>query len=99
MARLVEGMGSTDSPTHTQEDYVESDLSTLKLFAQFTVLLLRARSDHWQDSIRAAGGASSLIRNAGVKEVGRYNPARDFSDVQVILSQTVWAAYIHVYEV
>eukprot|EP00983_Pelagomonas_calceolata_P017493 547586-Pelagomonas_calceolata.AAC.1 len=26
-----------------------------------------------QDSIRAAGGASSLTRNAGVKEVGRYN--------------------------
>eukprot|EP00983_Pelagomonas_calceolata_P057767 1145210-Pelagomonas_calceolata.AAC.1 len=30
-----------------------------------------ARSD--QDSIEVAGGVSSLIRNAGVKEVGRYN--------------------------
>eukprot|EP00983_Pelagomonas_calceolata_P013258 422911-Pelagomonas_calceolata.AAC.1 len=29
MARLVEGMGSIDSPTHTQEDCVESDLCTL----------------------------------------------------------------------
>eukprot|EP00983_Pelagomonas_calceolata_P061848 1147003-Pelagomonas_calceolata.AAC.1 len=41
MARLVEGMGSIDSPTHTQKDCVESDLSALKLFAQFTVLSLR----------------------------------------------------------
>eukprot|EP00983_Pelagomonas_calceolata_P132448 1161867-Pelagomonas_calceolata.AAC.1 len=31
----------------------------------------RARSD--QDSIRAAGVALSLIRNAGVKEAWRYN--------------------------
>eukprot|EP00983_Pelagomonas_calceolata_P006156 204464-Pelagomonas_calceolata.AAC.1 len=31
-------MGSIDSPTHTQEHCVESGLSTLKLFAQFTVL-------------------------------------------------------------
>eukprot|EP00983_Pelagomonas_calceolata_P131769 1161808-Pelagomonas_calceolata.AAC.9 len=37
---LIQGMGSIDSPTHTQEDGVESDLSALKLFAQFTVLLL-----------------------------------------------------------
>eukprot|EP00983_Pelagomonas_calceolata_P028676 897988-Pelagomonas_calceolata.AAC.1 len=34
------GMGSIDSPTHIQNDCVESELSTLKLFAQFTVLLL-----------------------------------------------------------
>eukprot|EP00983_Pelagomonas_calceolata_P009000 292693-Pelagomonas_calceolata.AAC.1 len=33
------GMDSIDSPTHTQKDCVESDLSALK-FAQFTVLLL-----------------------------------------------------------
>eukprot|EP00983_Pelagomonas_calceolata_P045281 1139654-Pelagomonas_calceolata.AAC.2 len=40
-----------------------------------------ARSD--RDSTRAAGGASSLIRNAGVKEAGRYNAVRDLlSDVQ-----------------
>eukprot|EP00983_Pelagomonas_calceolata_P015679 497664-Pelagomonas_calceolata.AAC.1 len=32
------GMGSIDSPTHTQKDGVESHLSALKLFAQFTVL-------------------------------------------------------------
>eukprot|EP00983_Pelagomonas_calceolata_P013044 417324-Pelagomonas_calceolata.AAC.2 len=37
MARLVEGVGSADNPTHTQENCVESDLSTLELFAQFTV--------------------------------------------------------------
>eukprot|EP00983_Pelagomonas_calceolata_P060847 1146550-Pelagomonas_calceolata.AAC.4 len=30
------GMGSIDSPTHTQENCVESGLGTLKLFAQFT---------------------------------------------------------------
>eukprot|EP00983_Pelagomonas_calceolata_P066821 1149226-Pelagomonas_calceolata.AAC.1 len=29
MARLVEGMGSIDSPTFSQEDSVESGLSTL----------------------------------------------------------------------
>eukprot|EP00983_Pelagomonas_calceolata_P059066 1145766-Pelagomonas_calceolata.AAC.6 len=38
--RLVEGMGSIDSPTHTQKDCVKGGLSTLKLFAHFTVLLL-----------------------------------------------------------
>eukprot|EP00983_Pelagomonas_calceolata_P094431 1157890-Pelagomonas_calceolata.AAC.8 len=32
MARLVEGMGKIDSPTHTQEDCVESDLSTLNTY-------------------------------------------------------------------
>eukprot|EP00983_Pelagomonas_calceolata_P065108 1148441-Pelagomonas_calceolata.AAC.8 len=37
MARLVKGMGSTDSPTHTQEDCVESDLCTLQLFAVQTL--------------------------------------------------------------
>eukprot|EP00983_Pelagomonas_calceolata_P047501 1140684-Pelagomonas_calceolata.AAC.1 len=31
------GYGSTDSPTHTQEYFWESDLGTLKLFAQFTM--------------------------------------------------------------
>eukprot|EP00983_Pelagomonas_calceolata_P101403 1158696-Pelagomonas_calceolata.AAC.2 len=40
MARLVEGVGSTGSPTHTQEDCVENVLGTLKLFAQFTVFML-----------------------------------------------------------
>eukprot|EP00983_Pelagomonas_calceolata_P118261 1160490-Pelagomonas_calceolata.AAC.6 len=40
MAHLAKGMGSIDNPTHTQEDCVESDLSTLKLFAQFAVLSL-----------------------------------------------------------
>eukprot|EP00983_Pelagomonas_calceolata_P067053 1149327-Pelagomonas_calceolata.AAC.2 len=39
MARLVkmQGMGSIDSPTHTQEDCVESNLNTLKLFVQFAL--------------------------------------------------------------
>eukprot|EP00983_Pelagomonas_calceolata_P080658 1155238-Pelagomonas_calceolata.AAC.1 len=55
-----------------------------------------ARSD--QDSIRAARGASSLIRNIGNKEVWRYNTIRYLlSDVQVMLSQTFCAAYIHTY--
>eukprot|EP00983_Pelagomonas_calceolata_P076989 1153674-Pelagomonas_calceolata.AAC.1 len=40
----------------------------------------RARSG--QDSIGAAGGASSLIRNTGVEEVGRYYRTEGlFSDV------------------
>eukprot|EP00983_Pelagomonas_calceolata_P134317 1162050-Pelagomonas_calceolata.AAC.4 len=35
-----------------------------------------------QDNIRAAGGASSLLRNARVKEVGRFKMVRDLlSDV------------------
>eukprot|EP00983_Pelagomonas_calceolata_P080120 1155008-Pelagomonas_calceolata.AAC.1 len=50
--------------------------------ASHTAEYLMARSD--QDSIRAAGGTSSLNRNARVKEV--------------MLSQTVCAAYIHMYE-
>eukprot|EP00983_Pelagomonas_calceolata_P057967 1145306-Pelagomonas_calceolata.AAC.1 len=37
--------------------------------SRWSIWVSRARSD--QDSISAAGGASSLIRNAGVKEVGR----------------------------
>eukprot|EP00983_Pelagomonas_calceolata_P011745 378002-Pelagomonas_calceolata.AAC.1 len=49
-----------------------------------------------QDSIRAAGGASSLIRNTGGKEVWRCNEVRDLlSDVHVMLIQTACAAYIH----
>eukprot|EP00983_Pelagomonas_calceolata_P004622 150131-Pelagomonas_calceolata.AAC.1 len=38
--KMIQGMGSIDSPTHTPEDCVEGDISTLELFAQFTVLLL-----------------------------------------------------------
>eukprot|EP00983_Pelagomonas_calceolata_P013027 416813-Pelagomonas_calceolata.AAC.1 len=34
MARLVEGMGSVDSPTHNQKHCLKSDLSTLKSFAR-----------------------------------------------------------------
>eukprot|EP00983_Pelagomonas_calceolata_P048210 1140958-Pelagomonas_calceolata.AAC.1 len=37
-------MGRIGSPTHTQEDYVESDLSALNSFAQFSVLLLLLQS-------------------------------------------------------
>eukprot|EP00983_Pelagomonas_calceolata_P127899 1161458-Pelagomonas_calceolata.AAC.2 len=50
--------------------------------AGVTYVRREARSD--QDSIRAAEGASGLIRNAGVKEA--------------MLSQTVCAAYIHLLE-
>eukprot|EP00983_Pelagomonas_calceolata_P035227 1101718-Pelagomonas_calceolata.AAC.1 len=45
-----------------------------------------ARSD--QNSIGAAGVVSSLIRNVWVKEL--------WSDVQIMLGQTVCAAYIHI---
>eukprot|EP00983_Pelagomonas_calceolata_P055295 1144091-Pelagomonas_calceolata.AAC.2 len=38
--KLIQGMGSIERVAHTQEDCVESDLGTLKLFAQFTVLSL-----------------------------------------------------------
>eukprot|EP00983_Pelagomonas_calceolata_P062801 1147439-Pelagomonas_calceolata.AAC.4 len=34
-------MGSIDSPTHTQDDYVECDLSTLKSLAQFCVVAVK----------------------------------------------------------
>eukprot|EP00983_Pelagomonas_calceolata_P123543 1161018-Pelagomonas_calceolata.AAC.5 len=45
-----------------------------------------------RQAIRAAGGASSLIRNAGFKEVGRCSTVRDLlSDVQVMLSKMVCA--------
>eukprot|EP00967_Tisochrysis_lutea_P134583 scaffold237844_cov49-Tisochrysis_lutea.AAC.1 len=37
---LRENEGSVASPSHTQEDCVESVLGTFKLLAQFTVLLL-----------------------------------------------------------
>eukprot|EP00983_Pelagomonas_calceolata_P050479 1141990-Pelagomonas_calceolata.AAC.1 len=70
-------MGSTGSPNHSHEDCVDSGLGTSKLFTHVhyvvAVRLLAgqqasvARSD--QDSVRAAGVASSLIRNTGVKEV------------------------------
>eukprot|EP00983_Pelagomonas_calceolata_P078117 1154159-Pelagomonas_calceolata.AAC.2 len=50
---------------------------------RWSIWVSRARSD--QDSIRAAGGASSLIRNAGVKKV--------------MLSQTICAAYIQMNDV
>eukprot|EP00983_Pelagomonas_calceolata_P038842 1136941-Pelagomonas_calceolata.AAC.2 len=39
-AHLIKGMVSVDSPTHTQDDCVESDLGSLKLFAPFPVMLL-----------------------------------------------------------
>eukprot|EP00983_Pelagomonas_calceolata_P053890 1143479-Pelagomonas_calceolata.AAC.1 len=38
------GMGSVDRPTHTQKDCVESDLSTSKLFAQFTLQVVKKSS-------------------------------------------------------
>eukprot|EP00983_Pelagomonas_calceolata_P086177 1156712-Pelagomonas_calceolata.AAC.4 len=51
-------------------------------------------------SIRAAGSTSSLIRNAGGKEVWRYLTIKNLlSNVQVMLGQTVCAAYIHMYKV
>eukprot|EP00983_Pelagomonas_calceolata_P114604 1160111-Pelagomonas_calceolata.AAC.16 len=57
------------------------------IFTSHIVEYPMARSD--QDSIRADGGASILIRNAKVKEVGRYNTVRGLlSDVQVMLRQT-----------
>eukprot|EP00983_Pelagomonas_calceolata_P099448 1158456-Pelagomonas_calceolata.AAC.10 len=79
-------MDSIDSPTHTQEDCVESDLCTLNGYGGFGCSIQGvawARSD--QDSIRAAGVASSLIRKTGVKEV--------------MLGQTFCAAYVHMYKV
>eukprot|EP00983_Pelagomonas_calceolata_P082736 1156008-Pelagomonas_calceolata.AAC.4 len=34
----VWAMGNIDTPTHTQEDCVESDISAFQLFAKFTVV-------------------------------------------------------------
>eukprot|EP00983_Pelagomonas_calceolata_P066037 1148840-Pelagomonas_calceolata.AAC.4 len=57
----------------------------------------RARSD--QDSARAAGVASSLIRNTEIKKVWRYYTIRGLlSDVQVMLGLMVCAAYVHVHK-
>eukprot|EP00983_Pelagomonas_calceolata_P130495 1161688-Pelagomonas_calceolata.AAC.11 len=48
------------------------------------------------DSVRAAGVASSLIRNTGVKGAWERYMIRDLlSDVQIMLVQTACAAYIH----
>ena len=53
-----------------------------------------------QDSIRAAGAASSLLRNVLLEEIGGYNTVRDMlRDVQVMLSQTVRASCIHLHEI
>eukprot|EP00983_Pelagomonas_calceolata_P015843 502263-Pelagomonas_calceolata.AAC.1 len=66
--------------------------------SMWSVKVCRARSD--QDSVRAAGVASSLIRKTGVKEAGRCCMIRDLlSDVQVMLGQTVCAAYLHMHKV
>eukprot|EP00983_Pelagomonas_calceolata_P003767 122477-Pelagomonas_calceolata.AAC.3 len=95
-----------------EEDCVESDLGTLKLVAQLSVIAVRLLAGHQASCLHmhgvawlelccflllhyisycevpdvsgwAAGGASSLIRNVGVKEVGRYDTIRDsLSDVQ-----------------
>eukprot|EP00983_Pelagomonas_calceolata_P003855 125090-Pelagomonas_calceolata.AAC.2 len=68
----------------------------------WSIWVNRERSD--QDSIRAAGGPISLIRNAGVKVVGRYNTVRDslsecagHADTAWLggRSQTACIAYIH----
>eukprot|EP00983_Pelagomonas_calceolata_P056629 1144678-Pelagomonas_calceolata.AAC.1 len=36
--RVIKGMGSVDRSTHTQQDWVDNNLGTLKYFAQFTML-------------------------------------------------------------
>eukprot|EP00983_Pelagomonas_calceolata_P118182 1160481-Pelagomonas_calceolata.AAC.1 len=44
---FVQGMGSTDSPTHTQTYCVESDFGTLKLFAVHCGVAVRLLAGHW----------------------------------------------------
>eukprot|EP00983_Pelagomonas_calceolata_P084074 1156289-Pelagomonas_calceolata.AAC.7 len=64
MARLVEGMGSIDSPTHTQEDCVESDLCTLKLFAQYLCTLkFIVTAQHGVVAVRLLAGHQALHKN------------------------------------
>eukprot|EP00983_Pelagomonas_calceolata_P011069 356917-Pelagomonas_calceolata.AAC.1 len=66
---------------------IQCELTSPRGGSRWYIWVRRARSN--QISIRAAGGAPSLIRNAGFKEAGRYNTVRDLlSDVQVMLSQT-----------
>eukprot|EP00983_Pelagomonas_calceolata_P072089 1151540-Pelagomonas_calceolata.AAC.1 len=88
---FVQGMGSINSLTHIQEDCVESvniafwgvkfkklpgwSCAASYFITSHTAEYPMARSD--QDSIRAAGVASSSIRNAEVKEEGRCNTVRD----------------------
>eukprot|EP00983_Pelagomonas_calceolata_P057556 1145118-Pelagomonas_calceolata.AAC.1 len=71
-------------------------ISSLRLILQNTrceggrrwsIWVSKARSDH--NSVKAAGGASSLIRNTGSNEVLRYYTIRG------LLGQTVYATYIH----
>ena len=53
-----------------------------------------------QDSIRAAGAASGLLRNVLLEKIGVNNTIRDMlRDAQVILSQTVRATCIHLHEI
>eukprot|EP00983_Pelagomonas_calceolata_P040645 1137708-Pelagomonas_calceolata.AAC.1 len=71
---LIQGMDNILSPTHTLKDCVESDLSTLKLFAQFTVLLLRGFwapgliSSQYLTSINRARSGQNSIRAFAVEQ-------------------------------
>eukprot|EP00983_Pelagomonas_calceolata_P132622 1161888-Pelagomonas_calceolata.AAC.2 len=64
--------------------------------AGVVLLLTPSRLILGNTGTRCERGVGGLFGNAGVKEVGRYNVVRDLlSDVQVMLSQTVCTAYIH----
>eukprot|EP00983_Pelagomonas_calceolata_P055543 1144196-Pelagomonas_calceolata.AAC.8 len=69
--------------------------------APYNFVFLTTYLSFWsdQDCVRAAGVASCLIRNTGVKEIWRYYMTLYLlSDVQVMLGQTVCAAYIHMHQ-
>eukprot|EP00983_Pelagomonas_calceolata_P123658 1161030-Pelagomonas_calceolata.AAC.7 len=102
LGRPLQGMGSVDSPTHTQKDCVESGLSALKLFAQFTVLLLcrdgvvlllTSSKPLILRSTQCEGGLGGLLRLAG-QGVTKIASGR----LEVMVGQAFCAAYIHVYK-
>eukprot|EP00983_Pelagomonas_calceolata_P074745 1152680-Pelagomonas_calceolata.AAC.1 len=67
MARLVEGMGSIDSHTHTQEDRVESGLSTLNFSCiVHCVVAVRLLAGYQALVIEYGGFEKNLSRKIGV---------------------------------
>eukprot|EP00983_Pelagomonas_calceolata_P037199 1136239-Pelagomonas_calceolata.AAC.4 len=75
MARLVEGMGSIDSPIHTQEACVESNLCTLELFAQLLCCCCEASSWAPGLSTRCEGEVGGIFELAG-QGVTKIEPGR-----------------------
>eukprot|EP00983_Pelagomonas_calceolata_P063430 1147717-Pelagomonas_calceolata.AAC.2 len=81
MARMVAGMGSIDSPTHTQEDSVESAPSTLELFAQLIE----------QEKLRKRAMATWENVESAIHLMTFWEGAYRASSLGVKRSSTIWA--------